>query len=188
MKTILLACSCLALALVMPGAAAARQGDVFEPIPRAECQHIQALAEKALKTRFSLTPNAPFLYMTGDAENERDEAGRGCLLIAKGTGRDFPKGPAALDLKLRQAFQGWTVTDSGFYGNYDTSGGRSALTQGDRLLVIEAGWEPTTEAEALAQKKCPQSPIDACVKYFKPTQLLYTVKVHVARRMEAHRE
>ena len=188
MKTILLACSCLALALVMSGAAAARQGDVFEPIPLAECQHLQGLAEKALKTRFSLTPNAPFLYMAGDAENESDETGRGCILIAKGTGRDFPQGPAALDLKLRQAFQGWTATDSGFYGNYGTSGGRSALTQGDRLLVIEAGWEPTAEAEALAQKKCPQSPVEACAKYFKPTQRLYTVKVHVARRMEARRQ
>ena len=59
------------------------------------------------------------------------------------------------------------------------------MTRGDQVLVIEAGWDPTPEAEALAEKKCPESPAFTCVQYFKPAQLLYTIKIHVARRTEA---
>ena len=95
-----------AMTLIVPGIAAAGQGDIFEPIPQAECQHLRELADKALKARFTLTPDAPFLYRTGDAANGKDETGRGCTLTATGTGKDFSGTPAALDIKLRRAFQG----------------------------------------------------------------------------------
>ncbi len=130
-----------ALVLLATGAMAKERAGAFVPVPGAECRDLKTIADKALGADFAISYDAPFTYFKEDGSGkEKDQTWRGCTLTVKGTGREFPDGPAGEDLKLRGAFKGWTnQTDNSFYGNYETSGGRSALRRGDRLLVIEAG-------------------------------------------------
>lgn len=173
-----------ALALFVPGTRAKELGGAFEPVPGAQCRDLKTIADKALGAHFSISYDAPFAYWDQDASgNEKDKTWRGCTLTVKGTGREFPRGPGGVALKLLHAFKGWTeVPDNSFYGNCGGSVCRSALTRGNALIVIEAGWEPNAKARTIAEKKCPESPVESCVEHFKPEQLLYTITIHVARR------
>lgn len=150
----------------------------------AECEEVRAVAEKTFGKPFVLDADAPFVYGTEDAVGLLTETtGRGCLLLAKGTGVDFPNLPGAEDEKLERALAGWTaVTDNARYAGYGTLGGASALTRGNSVMVIEVGWEVTPRVEAIVAKKCPEMPIYACTQYIKPKDRHYTFAIHIAVR------
>jgi hypothetical protein len=175
------------VAILMGWDAGALAGeDVFVRPSLDVCLQVKATAEKTFKKSFVLNDNAPFVYMSEDSEGAITEiAGRGCSLSAKGTGVDFPDLPGVEDLKLQKALAGWTrITDNAVYSGYGTSGGRSALTRDGNLMVIEVGWEATPKAEALAAKKCPRMPVDACTKYIQPKEKLFTFNIFIARQAQ----
>jgi len=162
--------------LLVPAATvnAARPGR-FEPISTADCQSLREIAGKTLGVAFKLEPDAPFTDLRSNEE------GRGCTLTATGTGRDFPDLPGELAKKLMNAFKGWTeVTDADVYAGFGSDGGYAAMTREAKLMVIHIGWNPTPEAQAEAEAKCPGEPVSSCGS-IKPEQKLYTIEICVAQ-------
>jgi hypothetical protein len=138
----------------------------YEPVDLDNCQAIQELATQALTVTFTLQADAPF------TDTLSNETGRGCTLIATGTGRDFAN-PGAVKDSLVSAMIGWDEQPK--YQADGPTGTATAMTRQMGLMLIGVQWVPAPEA------KCPSDqPISACK--LTPEQKLYTVTIEAAQK------
>ncbi len=129
----------------------------FAAPPQVDCQQIQNLAAGALKVSFSLE-TASFSTPSG-------HTGQGCVMQAKGTAVNFKDVPSVMNTLL-QAFPGW-VQDANQAADSPT-GSIQGIWSGNKLLLIQAGWQPAPEAN------CPtDQPIASC--NLTPEQQIYTI-------------
>jgi len=141
-------------------------GGKYVPVTLAICQMLQEMATQAIPATFTLEASAPFTDpLTG-------ETGQGCILTAKGTGRDFPD-PGQVTAKLVSAFLGFTEQTA--YQASGPTGAATAMTRDMGLVLIRAEWVPAPEVQ------CPSDqPISACD--LKPEQKLYTIQIQAAMK------
>ncbi|MBP7689884.1 MAG: hypothetical protein KA765_18345 [Thermoflexales bacterium] len=140
-------------------------GYVFEPLPLAECQSLQASASQTLKFQFTLNPQGGF-------SDYRGLYGYGCTLTAVGTAADFAD-PGTVVADLAKAFTGWTEDPMGAANG--PTGASISLTRNTDLMHIRANWWTKLGVN------CPQDqPIAACP--LTPEQKEYTVVVEVAKK------
>lgn len=138
---------------------------VYEPLPLAECQSLQALASKTLNFEFTLNPQGGFWGNDG-------EAGYGCTLKAVGTAADFAD-PGTVVADLIAAFTAWTADPMGDANN--PTGAAAALRRNTDLMRVRANWWTKLGVN------CPQDqPISACP--LTPEQKEYTVVIEVAQK------
>ncbi len=138
---------------------------VYEPLPLAECQSLQAIASKTLNFEFTLNPQGGFWGDNG-------ESGTGCTLKAVGTAADFADtGTVVAD--LIKAFPDWTADPMGDANN--PTGAAAALRRNTDLMRVRANWWTKLGVN------CPQDqPISACP--LTPEQKEYTVVIEVAKK------
>jgi hypothetical protein len=140
-------------------------GYVYEPLPLAECQSLQAIASKTLKFEFTLNSQGGFWGDNG-------EGGYGCTITAVGTAADFAD-PGTVVADLIKAFPDWTADRMGDANN--PTGAAAALRRKTDLMRIRANWWTKLGVTCPADQ-----PISACP--LTPEQKEYTVVVEVAKR------
>ena len=139
------------------------------PLPAGVCQDLEYMVAGQLGVSAIWSEaNAPF-------EDTREGTyGRGCLVVASGTGYDFSNhSDVFMGLKNMLVNAGWTP-DMG----YD-AGGPTGTAGGFRrdaaLMLLVVGWQPSQDAN------CPQDqPISACP--LTPEQKLYEIRLSAAMR------
>lgn len=135
----------------------------YIPPPIEMCQMLQMDAAKATKANFTLSKALFTDYVTG-------QKGRGCLMVAKGTGAQFGN-PATVINALKTAFIGWD--ENVRYQADGPTGKATAFMRDSALLLASVEWNPAPSA------KCPADrPISDC--RLSPQQMLYTIKLQVA--------
>jgi hypothetical protein len=138
----------------------------YVPVTSAVCQTLSELATQATAAKFTMEASAPF------TDPITSEAGKACILTAKGTGRDFTS-PQAVKDKLVKGFLGFTEQIA--YQADGPTGTMTAVTRDLGLVLINVGWTPDP------QVKCPtDKPISSCD--LKPEQKLYTIKIQAAMK------
>lgn len=141
---------------------------VTQPVPVDD--ETCAAVETAVASAFGVeatTQTEPFSdYVSG-------LSGEGCQVVAEGTGIEFGNFLDAAD-QLRAALEsmGWTE-DEAYLADGPTGTG-FGYRLGDRLALVNVGWEPGPAVQCPADQ-----PISACE--VPPDQQIYTVTVNLAQ-------
>jgi len=136
-------------------------------LPDGICQDIEVMvAGKLGVTDIGLDLNAPFEDYIGGT------SGKGCLILAAGTGVDFANHSDVFTLLKNMLVNiGWTP-DLQYDGGGPT-GTLGGFRRDAGLMLVSVGWEPSPDAN------CPQDqPISACS--LTPEQQIYTITLSIA--------
>jgi len=145
------------------GMANPSSGQMYEPVSPSVCQIIQEAATQALAVNFTMEASVPF------TDTLSGETGQGCRLTASGNGNNFASPGDVVAALVR----GSGFTELPDYQADGPTGSATAATRDTALMLIEAGWKPSADAQ------CPSDqPIASC--NLKPEQKLYTVQINTA--------
>lgn len=139
--------------------------ELYEPLPQALCQELQAAAAEALGVEVSRTDSAPFL------DPVAGEAGQGCRLTVSGTGENFTDPQTVVSALENSVGLGWTPQAA--YQADGPTGQAVGLVRDMALMLIQAGWTPAEGVECPADQ-----PISACD--LTPAQRIYAIQVDAA--------
>jgi hypothetical protein len=142
-----------------------KSAPAFQPLPAEACAELQEAMEEVLAVDVTME-EAHFEDIIGGM------TGSGCLLSAKGTGRNFPSFiEVAQDLSAMMVERGW-VEDTRYIADGPT-GTATAFRLDNQLALLSVGWDPAPGA-------CPEDqPISACE--LAPEQQLYSITLQVAQ-------
>lgn len=137
----------------------------FQPLSVAACGQLRQQMAQTLRVRVMGT-NGPFQdYLT-------DERGTGCLLTARGNGRNFTSvAQVARDINSMLVRQGWKE-DTQYAADGPTARGKG-FRKGNNLALFLVEWEPATNANCP-----PDEPISSC--QLSPEQALYEITLKIA--------
>ena len=143
---------------------------LYEPLELAQCEALQLGMEKMLKVSMDRS-EYPFLDPIDTAAR-----GKSCHIEFQGNGEQVGKDALLQSLAIFEKLQ-WrldkTYSASGPEG--EQGGYRKSNNE---LAIVKIGWKPADS------KKCsPNTPIGDCLKNLQPSQIIFTITIDAAQRM-----